>query len=108
MAKRPNTRSEADETAVKPARQKEGRSRAGQSRAAAQPGVPDPTDEVKEPPATDDEKSPVEEPDDPTDPTEDEIRVRAYHRYLQRGGEHGAHFDDWLEAERELKNKSKK
>ena len=36
-------------------------------------------------------------------PTEEEIRERAYHRYLQRGGGHGMDFDDWLEAERELK-----
>ena len=38
-----------------------------------------------------------------TGPTEDEIRTRAYHRYLERGGTHGQDFDDWLEAERELK-----
>ena len=36
-------------------------------------------------------------------PTEDDIRVRAYHRYLQRGGVPGGDFDDWLEAERDLK-----
>ncbi len=38
------------------------------------------------------------------EPTEDDIRVRAYHRYLERGGTHGADFDDWLEAERDLKS----
>ncbi len=37
-------------------------------------------------------------------PSEDEIRTRAYHRYLERGGIHGQDFDDWVEAERELKN----
>jgi hypothetical protein len=36
-------------------------------------------------------------------PSEIEIRERAYHRYVQRGGGHGMDFDDWLEAERELK-----
>ena len=36
-------------------------------------------------------------------PTEDDIRIRAYHRYLQRGGVPGSDFDDWLEAERDLK-----
>jgi hypothetical protein len=36
-------------------------------------------------------------------PSEDDIRLRAYHRYLERGGGHGMAFDDWLEAERELK-----
>jgi Protein of unknown function (DUF2934) len=39
----------------------------------------------------------------PSGPSEDDIRVRAYHRYLERGGVHGMAFDDWLEAERELK-----
>jgi len=38
------------------------------------------------------------------DPTEDDIRLRAYQRYLERGGSHGADFDDWLEAERDLRS----
>ena len=33
---------------------------------------------------------------------EDEIRLRAYEIYLQRGGEPGREMDDWLQAEREL------
>ena len=36
-------------------------------------------------------------------PNEDDIRVRAYHRYLARGAGHGNDFDDWVEAERDLK-----
>ena len=36
-------------------------------------------------------------------PTEEDIRMRAYHRYLERGAGDGMAFDDWLEAERELK-----
>lgn len=36
-------------------------------------------------------------------PSDDDIRERAYHRYLQRGGGHGLDFEDWVEAERELK-----
>jgi len=36
-------------------------------------------------------------------PTEEEVRVRAYHRYLERGAGHGSDFDDWVEAEKELK-----
>jgi hypothetical protein len=36
-------------------------------------------------------------------PNEDDIRVRAYHRYLERGAGHGAELDDWLEAEKDLK-----
>jgi Protein of unknown function (DUF2934) len=36
-------------------------------------------------------------------PTYDEIAEAAYQRYLRRGGGDGQDFDDWLEAERELK-----
>jgi hypothetical protein len=39
----------------------------------------------------------------PAGPSVDDIRRRAYERYLERGGNHGQHFDDWLEAERELR-----
>ena len=38
-------------------------------------------------------------------PSENDIRLRAYHRYLERGGGHGMDFQDWLEAERELRSK---
>jgi len=40
-----------------------------------------------------------------SEPNEEEIRLRAYHRYLHRGGQHGGHVDDWFEAEQELKRK---
>jgi Protein of unknown function (DUF2934) len=40
-----------------------------------------------------------------SEPNEDEIRRRAYQRYLERGGGDGQDFDDWLEAERELRQK---
>ena len=36
-------------------------------------------------------------------PNEDDIRRRAYQRYLERGDGPGSDFDDWLAAERELK-----
>jgi len=39
------------------------------------------------------------------DPTYDEIAEAAYQRYLQRGGGDGRDFEDWLEAERELKSR---
>ena len=35
-------------------------------------------------------------------PTEEEIRMRAYELYLQRGSVHGYDIDDWTRAEREL------
>lgn len=38
----------------------------------------------------------------PTAPSYEEIAEAAYLRFLDRGGSHGADFDDWLEAEREL------
>ena len=38
-------------------------------------------------------------------PTYDEIAEAAYHRYLRRGGIDGQDFDDWVEAERELRSR---
>ena len=38
-------------------------------------------------------------------PSEEDIRRRAYQRYLERGGGDGGQFDDWLEAERELRSR---
>ena len=37
------------------------------------------------------------------EPTEDDIRRRAYERYLERGGGDGMDFEDWLAAERDLR-----
>lgn len=37
-----------------------------------------------------------------TPPSPDEIAEEAYAIYQARGGEHGRHEDDWLEAERRL------
>ena len=39
------------------------------------------------------------------EPSVEEIRYRAYELYLERGGEHGMDFEDWLNAERELKHR---
>ena len=36
-------------------------------------------------------------------PTHEQIARRAYELFLARGGSHGRHEDDWLQAERELK-----
>ena len=38
-------------------------------------------------------------------PSYDEIAEVAYQRYLSRGGEHGQDWNDWLEAERELRSR---
>ena len=41
------------------------------------------------------------------EPSEEDIRIRAYFRYLERGGSHGASHDDWTEAKKDLKSKNK-
>lgn len=37
------------------------------------------------------------------EPTQEQIRTRAYEIYLRRGGSHGHEWEDWIEAERELR-----
>jgi len=50
--------------------------------------------------------SPETEPQIPErNPTRDEIEVRAYQIYVERGGTDGQHVEDWLQAERELLGK---
>ena len=39
------------------------------------------------------------------EPSYDDIAQAAYLRYLNRGGTHGSDFDDWVEAERDLRRK---
>ena len=45
-------------------------------------------------------------PAEPLDgvPTHQDIASRAYEVFLERGGEHGHDWDDWLSAERELRS----
>jgi hypothetical protein len=38
-------------------------------------------------------------------PSYDEIAVAAYHRYLERGGQHGHDLEDWVDAERSLRDR---
>lgn len=40
-----------------------------------------------------------------SEPSEQDIRMRAYHRYLERGGSPGNDFEDWVQAEKELKDR---
>jgi hypothetical protein len=35
-------------------------------------------------------------------PTQEEIALRAYHIYMERGGMPGNELEDWVEAERQL------
>src|SRR5512137_1750526 len=45
---------------------------------------------------------PVQAPAIRSEPTHDEIAVRAWSIYEHRGGGHGQAVDDWLEAKRQL------
>jgi hypothetical protein len=59
--------------------------------------------------ATERRSRPDEEPlsraEDRGRPTSDEkVRDRAYQIFEERGSEHGHDVDDWLKAERELRN----
>lgn len=91
MAKRPSPRprGQADDTTVAP---EAAQRRARRPRTAENP-------EPRGGRAPDDEFAAVD-----AGPSEEDIRLRAYQRYLERGGGHGMDFDDWLEAERELRS----
>jgi hypothetical protein len=41
-------------------------------------------------------------------PRREQIELRAYQFYLERGGAHGQDVEDWLKAERELLEKHRK
>ena len=38
------------------------------------------------------------------EPSDEDVRVRAYFRYLERGGSHGESMDDWAEAKKDLQS----
>ena len=42
---------------------------------------------------------------DQGNPGYDEIAEAAYHRFLRRGGQDGGDVDDWIEAERDLRER---
>jgi hypothetical protein len=42
-----------------------------------------------------------------SEPSEEDVRLRAYHRFLHRNGGSGSEFDDWVKAEKELRRQSK-
>lgn len=45
---------------------------------------------------------------EPAAPTFDEIAAAAYGRYEKRGRTEGHDFDDWIEAERELRTRARR
>src|SRR5436190_22860043 len=108
MAKR-TERTEANDstTATPPAQPVKGsvRSRSTRQTAGADTFAarPEPTDEApREEPMVETRAESADAAR--TEPSEEDIRQRAYQRYLERGGGHGMDFEDWLEAERELKS----
>ena len=53
--------------------------------------------------------SPGREPQTAEDhPTREEIELRAYQIYIERGGAHGRDVEDWLQSEGELLEKYRK
>ena len=110
MAKRTSNRSSAqDSSAAAPAQPQSRRSRSGATAPrepdtiAVQPGVEAPESNDAGIPSEAADDAPLESMSMSSEPSEEDIRMRAYHRYLERGGGHGMDFEDWLEAERELK-----
>jgi hypothetical protein len=99
MARR-TPRSEANEVSARTAQPDRGPQQSGKTplppETFAEPGEADDRD-------LDDEDRDIISRSMGSEPSEEDIRLRAYHRYLQRGGADGMDFDDWLEAERELK-----
>lgn len=88
MARRPTSRSQVDDSAnAAPARPKLRRSRAAAPAGETASATPPTSASMK------------------SEPSQEDIRIRAYHRYLERGGGHGMEFEDWLLAERELKSR---
>jgi Protein of unknown function (DUF2934) len=81
------------------------------TREASAPSTPGTASELPMPPEPGDSADRAQESEVPvteamaSEPTEEDIRLRAYHRFLHRGAEHGRHVDDWVEAEQELKQK---
>jgi len=119
MAKRPTSRSQADDAAgaAVPSPRRSRRTRGGDTAAAPQSAKPTadapPQGAAIEPVSARSQDFDAALPEALTsesvsmasEPSEEDIRLRAYHRYLERGGSHGTDFEDWLEAERDLKNR---
>jgi hypothetical protein len=93
MAKQPPRSGSQSNGATRPGRQR-------RTRSAVEPTGPD-SAPAQAPASADDARSTSMA----SEPSEDDIRLRAYHRFLERGGAHGFDFEDWLEAERELRGK---
>jgi Protein of unknown function (DUF2934) len=112
MAKRTTRSSAADSGATATPTQPKAR----RQRATAAPGAPEPDTIGADPRVEGRENNgtgvaseagddaPLESMSMGSEPSDEDIRMRAYQRFLERGGGHGSDFEDWLEAERELKS----
>ena len=98
MAKRPTRSQVNDVSGATPSSPSPRRARRPRAAAAAEPSA-SATDAERPEAVTSESVSMASEP------SEEDIRLRAYHRYLERGGSQGTDFEDWLEAERELRNR---
>ena len=112
MAKRTSNRSAAEDSGIAAPAQPKGRRSRGAAPAAPEPdmiasdpGVQPSENNRADIPSEAGDDAPLESLSMGSEPSEEDIRMRAYHRYLERGGGHGMDFEDWLEAERELKNR---
>ena len=115
---KPPTRSQASDSPSSSAqterrRTPRGRVRTDQSDSivAITPGAPPLPAESIQPVSTHDEHdddipaTAIESVSMGSEPSEEDIRLRAYQRYLERGRRDGADFDDWLTAEAELRKR---
>jgi hypothetical protein len=100
MAKRTKAPSETSTAAAAPKRRKAVGARATRK---AQPEAPKPVAEAAEIPEPEQAAADIE-----LEPASEEIAKRAYEIYLRRGSRNGYDFDDWLEAERELRGRGKR
>ena len=104
MAKRRTPKSQADDSATTPAQPKRRRRAAAapEDTIGAYPGVERSEDDgvINQAMAASASPAPTRPGSEPSD---EDIRKRAYERYLARGANDGADFEDWLAAEQELR-----
>jgi hypothetical protein len=118
MAKRP-TRSQAGDVSAEQAQPKARRRSGKKELGPESPVAVGAVSEASEPYATGQVQSEEEPRSDPqpmsteafsteSEPAEEDIRSRAYQMYIERGGGHGADFEDWVRAEQELRRRENK
>ena len=102
MAKKKTVPSDSAAPSPTPAPAAPARARKASTRGAKADGIPRENSAPVEVASAPDLNSALPQPAQPT-PSYEQIAEAAYHRFLQRGGNHGHEFDDWIEAERQLR-----